>query len=300
MALQEEQPGGGGGLKEGAGPAEEEPAKEEEEAAAEEGEGGPAAGGWEAHECRICYNRFDLERRAPKLLECLHTFCQDCLAQLHLRAVLAAHSSGRGGPAADAAIACPLCRHPTALPDCRVHSLPVNTKLLERLPLRAAAAAWPELTAGQRRALLQPSRQSLQRSPSERGSQGAIPAAVEVRHVLARQWPAGLGGGCSCSEGDPSWRRKALNLGCLCAVFCILSMLLLFFAWMNWLTGSIFIGVAVLLLFFSTMPFAMYGFRNRSEPGAPGASPAPTAANGAAPGSATPQSRQAADERNRW
>uniref|UniRef100_A0A8C6Y3K2 RING-type domain-containing protein n=1 Tax=Naja naja TaxID=35670 RepID=A0A8C6Y3K2_NAJNA len=39
--------------------------------------GGPLAA--EERECRICYNPFDAEARAPKLLACLHTFCLDCL-----------------------------------------------------------------------------------------------------------------------------------------------------------------------------------------------------------------------------
>uniref|UniRef100_A0A8C2GTL2 RING-type domain-containing protein n=1 Tax=Cyprinus carpio TaxID=7962 RepID=A0A8C2GTL2_CYPCA len=31
--------------------------------------------------CKICYNFFDHDRRAPKILECLHTFCEECLHQ---------------------------------------------------------------------------------------------------------------------------------------------------------------------------------------------------------------------------
>uniref|UniRef100_A0A3Q3WGW3 RING-type domain-containing protein n=1 Tax=Mola mola TaxID=94237 RepID=A0A3Q3WGW3_MOLML len=37
---------------------------------------------YEEYECKICYNYFDLDRRAPKILECLHTFCQECLHTL--------------------------------------------------------------------------------------------------------------------------------------------------------------------------------------------------------------------------
>uniref|UniRef100_A0A8C3XU20 RING-type domain-containing protein n=1 Tax=Chelydra serpentina TaxID=8475 RepID=A0A8C3XU20_CHESE len=93
---------------------------------AEEAAGAANPPNYEDYECKICYNYFDLERRAPKLLECLHTFCQECLSQLHLRA---AHGT----------ICCPVCRHRTALPDQRVHSLPVNTKLAEAFPLQLRA-----------------------------------------------------------------------------------------------------------------------------------------------------------------
>ncbi|XP_077205038.1 RING finger protein 228 [Paroedura picta] len=342
MAEQKEQPSYGGSLEaaeqaaEAMAGAEEEPAKEEPEGGEREREREAAAGAavgplaesssWEEHECRICYNRFDLGRRAPKLLECLHTFCQECLAQLHVRAALAAQSGrrgageGGGGPGDAAAITCPLCRHRTALPDCRVHSLPLNTKLVDHISLRAA---WSALAGSQRQALLllpvpRPApapapAPTPARPPSERSSQGATPSssADGSRSALARQCSGGLGGGsgsgCSCSSaGDPSWRRKAVNLGCLCVVFCVLSMLLLFFAWMNWLTGSIFIGVAVLLLFVSTVPFARHGFRNRTGAGAAVALLAPAGANGPGGGAAaaaacngSPRSRPAADRRTR-
>ncbi|XP_064373250.1 RING finger protein 225 [Dromaius novaehollandiae] len=97
----------------------------------------------EDYECKICYNYFDAERRAPKLLECLHTFCQECLSQLHRRAALhppPAPAAPAAAPAAAAAsLACPLCRHRTALPERRVHALPLNTRL--------AAACPPQLRA---------------------------------------------------------------------------------------------------------------------------------------------------------
>ncbi|XP_060098168.1 RING finger protein 223 [Heteronotia binoei] len=319
MAEPAEQPSNGDSV-EGAGrPAEAMAGAEEEPAKVEQEEGGretaasaaPLAesSSWEEHECRICYNRFDLGRRAPKLLECLHTFCQECLTQLHLRAILAAQSQRRGaaeggGHQHDTAITCPLCRHCTSLPDCRVHSLPLNTKLVDHISLRAA---WSALAGSQRQALLllPVPRPAQQRPPSERSSQGATPpsSADGARSALAQQCSGGLGGGCSCSTSDQSWRRKAVNLGCLCVVFCVLSMLLLFFAWMNWLTGSIFIGVAVLLLFVSTVPFAKHGFRHRTGAAGAVALLAPAGTNG--PGGAvaaynvTPRSRPAADRRTR-
>lgn len=83
----------------------------------------------EDYECKICYNYFDADRRAPKLLACLHTFCQECLSRLQLRAAAAATAASERplrpppwhGP--PSAIACPVCRHRTPLPDSRVYNL---------------------------------------------------------------------------------------------------------------------------------------------------------------------------------
>ncbi|KAG7278521.1 LOW QUALITY PROTEIN: hypothetical protein CRUP_004130 [Coryphaenoides rupestris] len=78
---------------------------------------------YEEYECKICYNYFDLDRRAPKLLECLHTFCEECLNTLHVRE----ERPWR--------ISCPVCRHRTPVPDYRIQNLPNNTKVTEDFPL---------------------------------------------------------------------------------------------------------------------------------------------------------------------
>lgn len=78
----------------------------------------------EEHECKICYNYFDLDRHTPKLLGCSHTFCQECLDALHSR-------EDRGWR-----IGCPVCRHRTPVPEYRIHNLPDNTALTEALRLK--------------------------------------------------------------------------------------------------------------------------------------------------------------------
>ncbi|KAF7667538.1 hypothetical protein LDENG_00058530 [Lucifuga dentata] len=78
----------------------------------------------EEYECKICYNYFDLDRHVPKILDCSHTFCQECLVSLHVR-------EGRGWR-----IGCPLCRHRTPVPEYQVHNLPDNTAMTETLPER--------------------------------------------------------------------------------------------------------------------------------------------------------------------
>lgn len=69
-------------------------------------------------ECLICRNNFDGEVHLPKLLECLHTFCLQCLSQIHLQAAIQQEGEQQGE-----AIVCPLCRHPSALLDGSLPSL---------------------------------------------------------------------------------------------------------------------------------------------------------------------------------
>ncbi|XP_074925082.1 LOW QUALITY PROTEIN: RING finger protein 228 [Chelonoidis abingdonii] len=159
--------------------------REEEEAAA------AAANppNYEDYECKICYNYFDLERRAPKLLECLHTFCQECLSQLHLRAAQrpppaqAARPARRARAAAQRYHLLPdgAVQRAPPLPTSAVHSLPRNTKLGEAFP---AAAPRPR--------------------PSPRSSGGGY-------------------------ESCQSCKRAALSAGCVCVVFSFLSMVVLLF-----------------------------------------------------------------------
>lgn len=73
----------------------------------------------EEYECKICFNDFDMETHVPKILQCSHTFCQECLDSLHVREC-------RGWR-----IGCPLCRHRTPVPEYRVYNLPDNTAVTE-------------------------------------------------------------------------------------------------------------------------------------------------------------------------
>uniref|UniRef100_A0ABM5F5D9 E3 ubiquitin-protein ligase RNF183 n=1 Tax=Pogona vitticeps TaxID=103695 RepID=A0ABM5F5D9_9SAUR len=75
-------------------------------------------------DCPICWSAYDNIFRTPKLLQCQHSFCIECLAHLSLV------SDGRGQ------LPCPLCRHPTALPPDRlVTELPTNEAVLRLLRL---------------------------------------------------------------------------------------------------------------------------------------------------------------------
>ena len=60
--------------------------------------------------CPICL----LKLRIPRLLECMHTFCEECIANV------AKHSKNNGG----VLVRCPTCRRTTRVPD--VTKLPKN------------------------------------------------------------------------------------------------------------------------------------------------------------------------------
>ncbi|XP_077039960.1 RING finger protein 228 [Agelaius phoeniceus] len=197
--------------------------REDDEAAVAAPPAAAAAPSSEDYECKICYNYFDLERRAPKLLECLHTFCQECLSQLHLRA--AQHPPAAGaepgpGRSPGGSLACPLCRHRTALPDHRVHGLPVNTKL--------AAACPPQL-----RARDPVPQDRLPPLPPRRPPRAREAAAALAPPPPAPAGPRSSGGG---YESCQSCKRAALSAGCVCVVVSFLSMVVLLF------TGLIFVN----------------------------------------------------------
>lgn len=193
------------------------------------------------YECKICYNYFDADRRAPKLLACLHTFCQECLSQLQLRAAAASSAVPERAPrpppwhGPPGAIACPVCRHRTPLPDSRVHGLPNNTKLAEAFPLALRAAHDP---LPQDRLPPLASRRPAPTAapppvPAPQPPQPAPPPAEDAvpgpRGRLGLRAPGAY-------ESCQNCKRAALTAGCVCVVFSFLSMVVLLF------TGLIFVN----------------------------------------------------------
>ncbi|XP_077578945.1 RING finger protein 223 [Stigmatopora nigra] len=81
-------------------------------------------------ECPICYNTYDNVFKTPKMLECGHTFCLECLSRLMAISPGALDSN----VAWPTGLFCPLCRHGTTLPDGGPPSLPTNHELLHKLP----------------------------------------------------------------------------------------------------------------------------------------------------------------------
>ncbi|XP_066565405.1 RING finger protein 228 [Amia ocellicauda] len=162
--------------------------------------GAQAAAPYEEHECKICYNYFDLDRRAPKILECLHTFCEECLNTLHLRE----ERPWR--------IGCPICRHRTPVPDYRIQNLPNNTKVTETFPLYIEADPLPQ--------------DSLPPHPPPRHP-ALAPRSEEAQPGAPAQPPPGPSPG--RYESCQNCKRAALTTGCVCVVFSFLSMLVLLF-----------------------------------------------------------------------
>lgn len=75
-------------------------------------------------ECPVCWNPFNNTFHTPKVLDCCHSFCVECLA--HLSLVTPARRR----------LLCPLCRQPTVLASGQpVTDLPTDTAMLTLLRL---------------------------------------------------------------------------------------------------------------------------------------------------------------------
>ncbi|XP_078082807.1 E3 ubiquitin-protein ligase RNF183 [Mustelus asterias] len=78
-------------------------------------------------ECAICWNAYDNAFRTPKILECEHTFCLECLARMSLASV----------PDMEPGMCCPLCRRLTPLGAGQlVTGLRTNADILGRMRLQ--------------------------------------------------------------------------------------------------------------------------------------------------------------------
>lgn len=78
-------------------------------------------------ECPICYQEYNQCGKCPRMLECLHVFCTECLLRIQLYPY-------DQDPQSLPAISCPLCRHPTPLETGNALSLPCNSRILAQLP----------------------------------------------------------------------------------------------------------------------------------------------------------------------
>ncbi|KAM4771694.1 RING finger protein 228 [Rhinophrynus dorsalis] len=242
---------------------------------------------YEEYECKICYNYFDLDRRAPKLLECLHTFCQECLNTIHRREDRPWRLS------------CPICRHRTVVPDSRVDALPVNTKIAEAFPLyvrpddplpqdilppipyqQQRAIQYHHNTAGG--ALLHASADLRYTLQSGQESVSAANAATRGRgsfSALSQQQPVEDPSPRRGYDRCQSCKRAVLTAACVCVVFSFLAMVVLLFAGLVFVNryrgapapspaGPICLSVAsVLALFSVVVTWIICWLKYRPDPG---------------------------------
>lgn len=73
-------------------------------------------------ECSICFSQFNNVFRCPKMLQCNHTFCLECLARINIKS------------AQPNTIQCPLCRGLTPLPMLGLPTLATDVDILTCLP----------------------------------------------------------------------------------------------------------------------------------------------------------------------
>lgn len=205
----------------------------------------PSAFPYEEYECKICYNYFDLDRRAPKILECLHTFCEECLNTLHLRE----ERPWR--------ISCPVCRHRTPVPDYRIQNLPNNTKVTEDFPLYIDSDPLPQDALPPYPPPLHPALVALRReeaSGTSSTSQATPSTTVSTATTLSQDSVR--------YDSCQSCKRVALTTGCVCVIFSFLSMLVLLFMGLIFVhshsippspAGPICLSVASILAMFSVV-----------------------------------------------
>ncbi|KFP30757.1 RING finger protein 223, partial [Colius striatus] len=86
-------------------------------------------------ECSICFNTYDNTFKTPKLLQCSHVFCLECVARL---------STGLPPNQAEDQLPCPFCRQLTNIPSEGAPALETSKELLATLPPELQASDDPE------------------------------------------------------------------------------------------------------------------------------------------------------------
>lgn len=80
-------------------------------------------------ECKICYQRYNVHSRKPKILDCLHRVCGRCLVKILDNADAAG------------SVSCPFCRHQIEITEYEVSALPDDSNIMSHLAYRDKSAS---------------------------------------------------------------------------------------------------------------------------------------------------------------
>lgn len=116
-------------------------------------------------ECKICYQHYNAHRRKPKILDCLHRVCTQCLVKI----LDVAEGAGF--------ILCPFCRHQTPITDSEVSALPDDANIMSHLAMQEKS--WSSDHTGE--VLLTPKSFSASSSPSPDSSSCLVITVTEER-----------------------------------------------------------------------------------------------------------------------
>ncbi|KAM3659481.1 RING finger protein 223 [Ammospiza maritima maritima] len=156
-------------------------------------------------ECSICFNTYDNTFKTPKLLQCSHVFCLECVARL---------SAALG--AGQELLPCPFCRQPTNLPSQGAPGLRTSKELLATLPpeLQRERELWMDGTK-------LCCRRASDGDPEDPESCVSIDVALS-KAESAEAAPGGLAGRLSRCELCDDWKRIVLLSALLIILFCII------------------------------------------------------------------------------
>ncbi|XP_059193710.1 uncharacterized protein LOC131975159 [Centropristis striata] len=148
-------------------------------------------------ECSICFSQFNNVFRCPKMLQCKHTFCLECLARINVKS------------ADPNAIQCPLCRSLTPLPTLGLPRLATNSDMLSYLP--AAMQRVYSIRFTRNKGKLKVKRSEGQRRWARRSMNRSLDVGLPSPPDRGRVQAGGVGGALFSLTGRPACRAFLLS-----------------------------------------------------------------------------------------
>lgn len=149
-------------------------------------------------ECSICFSQFNNVFRCPKMLQCKHTFCLECLARINVKS------------ADPDAIQCPLCRSLTSLPALGLPRLATNSDMLSYLPAAMQRVYSVRFLRNKGKLQLKRSSEGQQRW-ARRSTSRSLDVGLPSPPVRARGEAGGVGGALFRLTGRPACRAFLLT-----------------------------------------------------------------------------------------